>query len=213
MQGDAAGALADFRRAVEMDGSYAEPWNNSGLIRHNLGQLTEAAADFDLALALRPDYAEALTNRGRVRQQQGDLACARADYDRALACSAGRFVASGRHNRGALRQRMGDLAGAVADFDRALQIDPEHVATYVHRGMVTRKPAISQACLRRPEPSARSARPPTCARHSSQAGRAWGASCRRTSTVPSTTITRPSPWEPDNPIYYISRRQRSLSPA
>ena len=149
MQGDAAGALADFRRAVEMDGSYAEPWNNSGLIRHNLGQLTEAAADFDRALALRPDYAEALTNRGRVRQQQGDLAGARADYDRALACSAGRFVASVLHNRGALRQRMGDLAGAVADFDRALQIDPEHVATYVHRGMAQG----SRRSSRRPAPT------------------------------------------------------------
>ena len=75
MQGDAAGALADFRRAVEMDGSYAEPWNNSGLIRHNLGQLTEAAADFDRALALRPDYAEALTNGARCNSRAISCRC------------------------------------------------------------------------------------------------------------------------------------------
>ena len=134
MQGDADGALADFLASAEMDASYAEPWNNSGLVRQNRGQLLEAAEDFDRALALRPDYAEALTNRGRVRQEQGDLTAARADFDRALACSEGRFAASVLHNRGALRQRLGDLTGALADFDRALEIDPEHIATHVHRG-------------------------------------------------------------------------------
>lgn len=33
MQGDATGALADFRRCLELDGHYAEAWNNSGLVR------------------------------------------------------------------------------------------------------------------------------------------------------------------------------------
>jgi tetratricopeptide (TPR) repeat protein len=134
MQGDPEGALADFRRCVELDPGYAEAWNNSGLVRQRLGRPAEALADFEQALALRPDYPEALNNRGQARQRAGDLAGARADFDRALACATDRFAASVLHNRAALRQRLGDLAGARADFDRALAIDPGHVASYVHRG-------------------------------------------------------------------------------
>jgi tetratricopeptide (TPR) repeat protein len=134
MQGDPEGALADFRRCVELDPGYAEAWNNSGLVRQRLGRPAEALADFDRALALRPDYPEALNNRGQARQRAGDLAGAGADFDRALACAPGRFAASVLHNRAAVRQRLGDLAGALADFDRALEIDPGHAATYLNRG-------------------------------------------------------------------------------
>jgi tetratricopeptide (TPR) repeat protein len=133
-QGDPSGALEDFRRCTELDPGYAEAWNNSGLVRQELGRLEEALADFDRALAARPDYPEALTNRGRARQQCGDLAGAAADFDRALGCAAGPLAASVLHNRGALRRRAGDLAGALADFDRALAINPDQVATCVHRG-------------------------------------------------------------------------------
>jgi tetratricopeptide (TPR) repeat protein len=134
VQGDLEGALADFRRCVELDPGYAEAWNNSGLARQRLGRLAEARADFDQALALRPHYTEALNNRGQARQRSGDVDGALADFDRALACATHRFAASVLHNRGALRQRLGDLPGALADFNRALEINPGHVATCIHRG-------------------------------------------------------------------------------
>ncbi|HKI37516.1 MAG TPA: tetratricopeptide repeat protein [Gemmataceae bacterium] len=131
---DLEGALADFRQAVQNDPSYAEAWNNSGLVRQLLGRLGEAVADFDRAVSLRPDYPEALNNRGRARLALGDAAGAMADFDRALTGAAGRFRASVLHNRGALKQGAGDLAGALADFDRALAIDPDHIVTYLNRG-------------------------------------------------------------------------------
>src|SRR4051794_10155391 len=62
--GDAAGALADFDRAIAVRPDYAEAYNNRGFVRHALGDYPGARADFDRAVAVRPDYAEALSNRG-----------------------------------------------------------------------------------------------------------------------------------------------------
>ena len=42
--------------------------------------------------------------------------------------------------------RLGDLAAALAEFDSALQVDPEHLATYVNRGLA-RKEAGDLAAL------------------------------------------------------------------
>ncbi len=133
LRGDAAGALEGFRQCAELDGDFAEAWNNSGLVRLRLGALAEAVSDFDRAITVRTEYAEAWCNRGRARQALGDLTGALADFDRALACAQGLFAASVLHNRGGLKHRLGDLSGALADFDRALEINPDHVATFVER--------------------------------------------------------------------------------
>jgi tetratricopeptide (TPR) repeat protein len=137
--GDAAGALAEFRRAAARAPHAPEPWNNAGLVRQRLGQLREAVADFDRALALRPDYPEALSNRGRARQALGDCDGARADFDRALAGATGGFAVAVLHNRGALHQERGDLAAALADYDRALALDPGHAATRAARGLARKE--------------------------------------------------------------------------
>jgi tetratricopeptide (TPR) repeat protein len=101
-----------------------------------LGRAVEAVIDFDQALAAQPGYPEAFNTRGRAYQALGNLSAAKNDFDRALTCASSRFVATVLHKRGALRQELRDLEGARAGFDRASEIDPDHAATYISRGIV-----------------------------------------------------------------------------
>jgi tetratricopeptide (TPR) repeat protein len=155
-QGDAEGALAGFREAGALDPEFAEAWNNSGMVLHQLGRFAEAVADFGKALAIRPTYAEALSNRGRAWRALGDAAAGLNDFDRALVCASGPFAASVLHNRGTLLQEAGDLAGALAHYDAVLRIDPSRAATYVCRA-AARKEAdhladLDEALPRPPRP-------------------------------------------------------------
>jgi tetratricopeptide (TPR) repeat protein len=134
-QGDAAGALADFRQAVRLWPDCAEAWNNCGLVLHLLQRSQEAVADFDRALSIRPDYPEALLNLAG-RQALGDLAGARADFDQALSCADSGLRFSVLQKRGLLRQAQGDLAGALEDLDAALHINPGDPGTLLKRGEV-----------------------------------------------------------------------------
>ena len=129
-QGDLAGALADFDRALALSPDCPEIRNNRGAVRHDQGDLTGALADFDRALALNPGYPEAYQNRGVARHAQGDLAGALEDYHQALALNP--RYAGAYHNRGVARHAQGDLTGALADLDRALELTPDHAAAEIY---------------------------------------------------------------------------------
>jgi tetratricopeptide (TPR) repeat protein len=131
-QGDFAGALGDFDRALEIDGDYSEAWNNRGAAHLALGNRAAAVSDFDRALKLRPRYAEAYNNRGIARQAMADDARALADFDRALEIEP--VYVEALRNRGAVRYALGDWAGSIQDFDRALAICPNDPDTIFRRG-------------------------------------------------------------------------------
>ncbi len=139
--GDVQGALADFREAALVEPNYAEPWNNSGLLRQTLGQLGQAVADFDRALgdscglsggANQPRPSAAGTRRcgrrpGRFRPGTGTGQAKPRSPPRSCTIAA------------MLRRLSGDMAGACADFDQALQIDPAaHRDPYLPRQVAQR---------------------------------------------------------------------------
>src|SRR5262249_33286139 len=112
--GDAAGARADFRSAVELDAAYAcsddtLPERRSrmdvsyfdacierlpgqarlhldrGVARFEAGKRDEAAADLQRAVELQPDYPEAELSLAWVLSELGRKKDAAAELDRALA--------------------------------------------------------------------------------------------------------------------------------
>ncbi len=132
-QGDLAGALADFGRAVELGLVNPEIFYNRGVVRSRAGDLDGAMLDYDRAIELDPRHAQALYNRGLGKQTRGDRDGALADYDRAIEADP-RF-ARALVNRAAIRQSEGDLAGAIADFDRAIELDPRNTMALGNRGV------------------------------------------------------------------------------
>lgn len=130
--GDLDGALADYTRALELDGTYTGALNNRGNVRQAKGDLTGAVADFTRALELDPGYQTAWFNRGNAKSDQGDLEGAIADYSRAIELDA--KDAQAFNNRGGVKDRNGDTQGALADYGTAIDLDPKYVRALDNRG-------------------------------------------------------------------------------
>ena len=66
-----------------MTRSYADAYNNRGVVYKEKGDLDKAIADYSEAIELNPRYAEAYSNRGDAYEKKGDRS--KADKDRAIA--------------------------------------------------------------------------------------------------------------------------------
>ncbi|MBI4614970.1 MAG: tetratricopeptide repeat protein [Planctomycetes bacterium] len=131
-QGDLAGAIMDFTRAIELDPNNAIAYSNRGAARSDQGDLAGAITDHTRAIELDPNNAIAYDNRGAARGEQGDLAGAIMDFTRAIELDPNNATACS--NRGAARGEQGDLAGAILDYTRAIELDPNNAWSYSNRG-------------------------------------------------------------------------------
>jgi tetratricopeptide (TPR) repeat protein len=131
-EGDRAGAMADYNRAIELDPNYALAYHNRGNVRAKEGDLAGAMADYTLAIELDSNLAVSYHNRGLARAEEGDRAGAMADYNRAIELDP--TLAPAYHYRGLARAEEGDLAGAIADYTRAIELDPTLAPAYHGRG-------------------------------------------------------------------------------
>jgi len=86
-QGNCAGAIAAYSRAVALDPESAEAYNNRAYTYMAQQDYASALPDLDIAIELRPDYVNALMNRGDIHNYYYDINYAKAiaDYDRVLA--------------------------------------------------------------------------------------------------------------------------------
>src|SRR5262249_50100047 len=131
-QGDVAGALADFDRALQIDPLHGATYNNRGSARHAAGDLAGALADFDRALQMAPRHTSASVyhNRGGVFATRRDFRAAILDYDQALEIDPRFCVAY--ISRGGARYHLGDPAGHL-DFHRACTLNAELAASEILR--------------------------------------------------------------------------------
>lgn len=115
-------ALADFKRALELDPKLAEARARAVETERRRGRLE--AAELLLAgwLAADPNDAEFYFQRGMLRCAQGKRQMALADLDQTVARDRN-GVSKYRYHRGALRQAMG-LASAE-EFTAARSLDPQ----------------------------------------------------------------------------------------
>jgi tetratricopeptide (TPR) repeat protein len=127
-----APAIADYTRAIELDGRFAEAFNNRGNVHYRLEDYPRAIADYDQAVRAKPDYADAINNRANARYQQQAHAEALADYERALALDP--ESALYHNNRAITREAAGDAEGALEDYARAIALDPGLAVAFCNRG-------------------------------------------------------------------------------
>jgi Flp pilus assembly protein TadD len=83
--GDAPGALASLRRAVEMEGSDPEAHSALGIAYLASGESQKALDELEVASRLAPNEPERLTNLGTAYMLRGRVSEAIASYERALA--------------------------------------------------------------------------------------------------------------------------------
>jgi tetratricopeptide (TPR) repeat protein len=162
--GDAAGAMADMNRALELDPENFSAYAGRAMLRFKKDDLDGAIADADRALKIHPN-AYAYNTRGLVRLRRAQLDLALSDFTAAIELeplnsvpylNRGRVKGQrkdpsalddlnkaielspddpdGYSNRGLVKSQQNDVAGAKADFDRALELKPDHQMALNNRG-------------------------------------------------------------------------------
>lgn len=82
--GDAAGALKDYNKAIELKPDYYKAYNNRGILKSSeLKKDNDALKDFEKAIEINPDYAEAYLGRGTSKYNLKDFDGACKDWQKA----------------------------------------------------------------------------------------------------------------------------------
>ena len=144
-EGDHAGAVADFDRAIETDPGNAEAHSHRGSARLHMGDVEGAIADFDHAIEIDSHNVGAYVSRAISRQNSGDIRGAIADWDRALELKpddGGWYV-----NRGMVKEIIGDDHGAIADYTQAIEVEPDYEVGYIARAHINGKQGDHESAI------------------------------------------------------------------
>ena len=149
-QGRLDEAIADFRRALEINPDLAQAHHNLGIALQEQGRLEEAAASYRRAVELKPDYASAYNYLGMALKDLSRLDEAVACYRRAVELKPDFVEAC--NNLAAVLQDQGQLAEAIACYRRVLQYKPDDPIACNNLGAVLHRQgqsAEAAACCRR----------------------------------------------------------------
>nr|WP_244188112.1 ATP-binding protein [Streptomyces regalis] len=135
-QGETAGALVEFDRAVTLDPELASAYVARAAVRARAGDLVAAIADLDRADEIAPGSAVGLSLRGDYHRVTGNSEAAIRDLDRAIELDPTNWSAWAA--RGVTRHQLGQLDEAMEDLDRALELDSGYVWALVRRARVWR---------------------------------------------------------------------------
>lgn len=117
-------ALADYTRAIELDGNLLAAYNNRGIVYAARQEYEEALADFNAALERDANYIPSLNNRAVIAAIQGDYPSAIADLQQAIDVSG-----------------IDDIYAELSDPDRSPtaefpEFNPEHAQSYALLGII-----------------------------------------------------------------------------
>jgi tetratricopeptide (TPR) repeat protein len=115
-------ALAEFRKAIEIDPQFSRAHNNLGGVLAARGQTDEAIIEYRKALEIEPDYADAHNNLGGVLAGRAEILEAIAEYRRAVAIRPD--FAEAHKNLGVALAARGQVAEAISHYRKAVEIKP-----------------------------------------------------------------------------------------
>ena len=123
-EGNAPGAIAQYRAALQIQPSYAEAHNNLGIALTALGRTDEGGAEYREAIRLRPRFAQAHNNLGNVLAQTNHVPEAIAQFQEALRLQPD--YPDAELNLGIALEQAGQLDGAVARYREVLRRRPDY---------------------------------------------------------------------------------------
>jgi tetratricopeptide (TPR) repeat protein len=115
-------AMADFRRAVDIDDKFSKGWNNLGLAYRAAGDLDRAFGYFDRAIALDTRAARSYANRARIFMAKNDRLMTQRELDEAVRLD--RTDYHSRLDRGIFRFTEKKLKEAREDLEEASNLAP-----------------------------------------------------------------------------------------
>ena len=133
--GDLKGAIEAYTRAIDLDKTYADVYNNRGVAYMAQKDYSAAFADFTRSIELMPSDA-AYNNRANIYFAQQKMEEAIADFTAGLKIKAS---VEAYLNRGVAYERTNLGALALADFEEAIKVNPNFGRAYVLRGLILLK--------------------------------------------------------------------------
>jgi Flp pilus assembly protein TadD len=125
-------AIAEWKRALELDPGDARAHTNLGVALFRAGKPDEAIDHYQQALAANPDYAEAHNDLGIVLARTGRFEEALVHYRRAL--EIGPESAEVHTNLGVALAGKGAIDEAIAQYRAALAINPDYPEVHSNLG-------------------------------------------------------------------------------
>ena len=131
-KGDPDGAIAKFKRAIDLDPENAFAYTSWGNALSDKGDLDRAIAKHARAAELDPESGFAYTNWGNALYNHGDLDGAIAKYMRATELDPEDALAY--YNWGIALDDKGDLDEAITKFKRATELGPADAVAFYNLG-------------------------------------------------------------------------------
>ena len=116
-------AIEDYERAIALNPSYYQAYNNMGALLGKMSLFARAMEYFNKAIAISPDYTDAYYNRGVTYALVDQFGPALEDFNKAILLNPS--DATAYVERGNLHLRMGNRDLAVADFRIACDLGYE----------------------------------------------------------------------------------------
>jgi len=138
-------AIAQCRKALEINPDSAEAHNDLGVVLVSQSRLDDAVTQYRKALEIDPDYANARHNLGKALLRKGD-------FDGAMACLQKTNspsldpVARWNHLGNDLLQKQ-DLDEAIICYQQAIKINPRSADTFPYLGMAFFKKGEIKAAM------------------------------------------------------------------
>lgn len=146
-QGEHPRAVADFGRALRLDGANTDAYSERGAVHQQRGAYDLAVRDYDAALAIDPRHSIAAYRREQALQGRVDSVVQQI-------AQLTELLSREPQNTAALNNRCWvraindeDLNAALADCDTAVRIDPRSANALDSRGLVHLKRGEFQAAL------------------------------------------------------------------
>jgi tetratricopeptide (TPR) repeat protein len=115
-------AIAEYRKAIELDPLYANPHNGLGLTLSDQDSTEKAIAEFRKAIELDPLYAKPHNNLGNVLSAQAKTEEAIAEYRKAIELDP---LDARPHNAlGKVLSAQGKTEEAIAEYRKGIELDP-----------------------------------------------------------------------------------------
>ena len=127
-------AIAEFRRAVEIDPAFVEAQSNLGHFLARKGFSQEAIAHLNQALAVEPGFVNAHNSLGNILADRGALDEAIQHFRKALKTDP--QSAMTHYNLGRALAKQGNTEEAIAQYRSALEIDPKDVDVHNNLGLL-----------------------------------------------------------------------------
>ena len=146
VKGDYDGAIACFRKAIELDPKDAVAHMNLGNAIRGKGDLDGAIKWYKKAIEVDPKYVEAHCNLAETLKDKGQLDEAIACYKKGIELDSTNVTAL--HGLGAaLCDGKEEYDAAIACFRKALELDPKNAECHVNMGVALGKKGQSEAAI------------------------------------------------------------------